>query len=87
MYQRYHNRKSEEQFLKELEEERKTKVSCPKCKHIKRFYEFENRTYKICEYCGTKVYKNKFEEFKDKLSKERRKNYESINGIENTKNI
>lgn len=73
MYTKYHKRKSKEQFYKELEEERKMKVSCPKCKHIKWFYPFENRKYKICEYCGTKVYRNKKEEFKDKLNKERRK--------------
>ena len=45
------------------------KVACKKCGHLKSFYAFEKVTSKVCEYCGTKVYKNSLEEFKDKLLK------------------
>lgn len=52
-----------------LEEQRKMKTPCKKCGHLKSFYAFEKVTSKVCEYCGSKVYKNDFEEFKDKLLK------------------
>lgn len=54
-------------FISEVQ--RKMKVACKKCGHLKSFYAFEKVTSKVCEYCGTKVYKNSLEEFKDKLLK------------------
>lgn len=38
------------------------------------FYPFENRTKKVCKWCGKIVYKNKKEQFKDMLLNQTKKN-------------
>lgn len=55
-------------FLRVLSE---YKVKCSRCGHI---VVMIKRKKMMCNWCGATIYKNKKEEFKDKIRKELRKN-------------
>ena len=48
-------------------ERAKYKIYCSKCGHGTVFYPMEHKSKKICSWCGYYVYKDKKEEFKEKL--------------------
>lgn len=48
-------------------ERAKYKIYCSKCGHGTVFYPMEHKSKKICSWCGYYVYKDKKEEFKERL--------------------
>ena len=48
-------------------ERAKYKIYCSKCGHGTVFYPMEHKNKKICSWCGYYVYKDKKEEFKERL--------------------
>ena len=58
---------------KRFNEATRYKIKCKKCEHSVVFYPMEHKYKKICSWCGYYVYKDKKEEFKERLNYESKK--------------